>query len=284
MQAAKFKTKKELGVMGNISFNFKGQVVVVTGGASGIGRATAEKFNQAGARVVLVDKDLARGKLVSKALDADFACVDVSNVRQIEKMARNIQAVLGKVNILVNNAGIEYNDRGNILTMPMKDLRRIFEVNLMGYINMVRALVPLMDSGGRIINVSSVQGLTAHLPGTSYQAAKSGILGLTRALAIELAPREITVNTIVPGAIKTEGMGAVRAKGSAILDPYRRRIPLGRRGHADEVAGPILFLASDLASYITGTTLVVDGGYLISITPDLPEQPTPRSRRDPDLE
>jgi NAD(P)-dependent dehydrogenase (short-subunit alcohol dehydrogenase family) len=265
----------------NVVFNFKDSVVIVTGGASGIGKATVQQFKEAGATVVLVDQNLELGKLVAEEFGVYFVLADVSDAREVKKTALAVQKEFGQINILVNNAGIEYNDRGSILAMLEEDLRRIMDVNLMGYINMVRSYVPLMGSGGRIINVSSVQALAAHLPGTSYQATKAGILGLTRALAIELASKGITVNAIAPGAIKTEGMGAARA-GSGILDPYRRRIPLGRRGHAKEVAWPILFLASDVASYITGETFVVDGGYTISITPDLPDHVTPHSLDDPD--
>lgn len=263
-----------------MKFDFSGKTAVVTGGASGIGKAVVGMFDHAGARVLLIDKNEEGGKaVVEHKRNTLFYCADVTEPTALSSILKETGV---RPNILVNNAGIEYNDRGNILTMSEDEMRHIIEVNLFGYINMVRVFAFSMKRMGRIINVSSIQALGAHLPGTSYQVAKAGILGLTRALAVELAPREITVNAVLPGAIKTEGMGATRVSESAILDPYRRRIPLGRRGDADEVAAPILFLASEKAAYITGTTLVVDGGYLTNITPDFPNEPTPRVAYDPD--
>ncbi len=270
--------------MNNIKFDFTGSVCVVTGGASGIGKSTVQMFAEAGASVVIVDIDRSRGEAMVKEFGAQvlFVQADVSNSGDVARATKAALDAFGKIDILVNNAGIEYNDRGSILEMPYDDFMRILNVNLIGYINMARSCVPMMQFGGRVINVSSVQGLAVHLPGTSYQVAKAGILGLTRALSIELALRGITVNTIAPGAIRTEGMGATRVGESSILDSYRRRTPLGRRGRPNEVAAPILFLASDLASYITGTTLIVDGGYFINLTPDIPGQPTPHPPFDPD--
>ncbi|MBI5004032.1 SDR family oxidoreductase [Candidatus Kaiserbacteria bacterium] len=264
-------------------FNFKDKVVVITGGVSGIGRATAEMFAKADANVAVLDLDDTEGKVFAEDVGM-FIHTDVSHEIDVARAIQTVVATFERIDVLVNNAGIEFNDRGNLIDMPREDMRRIIEVNLFGYINMVRACVPHMRPGSKIVNVSSVQGLAAHAPGTSYQIAKSSILGLTHSLAIELAPKGINVNTVIPGAIKTEGMGAVRASSSSILDPYRRRIPLARRGWAAEVAGPILFLSSSLANYMTGSTLVVDGGYLINLTPDMGgEVPTHGQAEDPDL-
>ena len=260
-------------------FDFSGATVVVTGGASGIGKATARLFADAGANVLILDRKVKtelQGRHPVRTIKTD-AGNDAS-----VKNAAALQAKRGPIHILVNNAGIEYNDQGNLLAMPWDKLLHIINVNLVGYLRVARAFLPLMQNGGRVINVSSIQGLGAHSPGTSYQAAKAGILGLTRALALEVASRRITVNSVLPGAIATEGMGAVRAGGNAILDRYRRRAPLGRRGFPEEVANAIAFLASDEASYITGTEIVVDGGYIMNITPDDPAQPTPLVDNDPD--
>lgn len=267
--------------MNNIAFNFAGKVVIVTGGASGIGMATVQMFARAGASVVLVDINQLGGEIITKELGKQvlFVRADVSNREHVDHAAKAALDAFGKINILVNCAGIEYNDRGNILEMPHDDLMRILEVNLFGYIHMARSCIPHIPRGGRIINVSSLQAFGAHLPGTSYQVSKAGILGLTHSLSIELAQRGITANTIAPGAISTEGMGKARS-GQSGIDPYRRQIPLGRRGWPEEVAYTILFLASEEAGYITGTTLVVDGGQNINLTP--PGESTPFSPNDPD--
>lgn len=247
-------------------FDFHSKVVVVTGGGSGIGKATALAFAECGAKVIVLDIK----RIESPEKEILCKAVDVAVANEVERAVREAIEQLGadSIHVLVNNAGIEFNDVGNLIDMPVDKLRRIVDVNLYGYINCARVVAPYMPKGGRIVNVSSIQGLAAHLPGTSYQVSKSGILGLTHALAVELASKGINVNVVAPGGIATEGMGAVRSGESDIIDRYRKRIPLGRRGWPEEIAGPILFLCSDLASYITGATIIVDGGYLINITPD----------------
>lgn len=274
--------------------DFKDRVIVVTGAASGIGKATAYAFAEHGASVAVVDINAERGTAVSKDLEEKgckslFVETDVSDPKATDQMAERVLRTYGKIDVLVNNAGIEFNDRGNIIDMPYEDLDKILQVNLYGYIHCARSVVPNMRKrrqGGKIVNVSSIQGLAAHLPGTSYQVSKAGILGLTRTLAVELAPYKINVNAVAPGAISTEGMGAVRSGQSGIIDAYRRRIPWGARGFPEDVAGSILFLSSEYARYITGQTLVVDGGYSTSLTPSmfmLDPASHPMLSGDPDL-
>jgi NAD(P)-dependent dehydrogenase (short-subunit alcohol dehydrogenase family) len=270
--------------MSNIKFNFTDKVVIVTGGASGIGKAAVRMFAEAGANVVVVDTDRPGGKAVASECGERvvFMHADVSREKDTDFLAKLVMQRFGAIDILVNNAGIEYNDRGNLITMPCDDMMRIIGVNLFGYIQMVRVCVPHMKPGGRVINVSSLQGLAAAFPGTVYQVSKAGILGLTRSLAIEIALNGITVNSVCPGAICTEGMGAARAGESKSFDIIRRRIPAGRRGWPHEVAALIAFLASDIASYMTGGDYVVDGGLLINISADDPDTPTPSVSNDPD--
>jgi NAD(P)-dependent dehydrogenase (short-subunit alcohol dehydrogenase family) len=251
--------------------SFANKVVAITGAASGIGKATAYAFASRGAAVALLDINkhvmVVAEQIVQSGGRASYYIGDVSQQLSVNQFQSITMRDFGPVNYLINNAGIEINTKGNLLDMPWADLERILQVNLTGYILCCRAFMREMPTGGRVVNVSSVQGLTAHRPGTSYQASKSGILGLTRALAIEVAQRGITVNAIAPGAIETEGIGSVRAGDPGILAGYQHRIPLGRRGTPTEVAGPIMFLCSDLANYINGTCLVIDGGYTINITP-----------------
>jgi len=274
-----------------MSMNFKDKVAIVTGAASGIGKATAYALSKHGASVVVADINTEKGSEVSRKINENgyrsiFVDVDTSKPSLTNDMIDKAIKEFGKVDILVNNAGIEFNDIGNILEMPYDKLDRILQVNLYGYINCARSVIPKMikrGQGGKVVNVSSLQGFAAHLPGTSYQVSKAGILGLTISLAIELAPYGINVNAVAPGAIATEGMGAMRAGQSKIIDAYRRRIPWGRRGKPEEVTYPILFLCSDYASYITGAVLVVDAGYSIALTPDSIMPIRPLMKDDPDL-
>lgn len=238
--------------------DFKGRKVVVTGGGSGIGKATTLAFAHAGAEVIILDVNEGLGRAVRALSDnIGFAHVDVSDPFAVGKCAERI----GPIDILVSNAGIEYNDAGNLLTMDEERLHHILDVNLMGAINCARAFVPRMKPHGRVVFVSSTQAFAACLPGTSYQASKAGLIGVAKALAIEVARMDINVNVICPGGVATEGMGAVRAGDSEEgLNDYRRRCMLGRRARPEEIAGPILFLCSHMASYITGEVMVVDGG------------------------
>lgn len=271
--------------MSNITWDFTDKVVIVTGGASGIGKATVEAFAEAGAYVVLVDTNSTKAQEVVEQFHDDQILFVKGDVGEPETAALAVQAALvknGEIDILVNNAGVEYNGCGNIITMPIETMMRIFQVNLFGYIYMLRACVPHMKFGGRVVQVSSLQGMAAALPGTSYQASKGAIIALTKSLAIEYAEKGITVNTVCPGAICTEGMGKARADGSSSMDPTRRRIPTGRRGHAHEVANAILFLASQQASYINGTELIVDGGLFSSLSAYDPNRPTLNVPNDPD--
>lgn len=253
---------------------FKDKIVCVTGAASGIGKATAKAFVKSGAFVILIDINKTSGLELEKEINRDgkyslFLETDISDLESVKDSVSEISKRFGNVDILVNNAGIEINSKGSLIDMDYVDVNKILGVNLSGPINCCKEIVPLMKKkGGAIVNVSSIQALAAHKPGTSYQISKSALLGLTNSLALELADYNIRVNTIIPGAISTEGMGKIREGSSKIIDSYRKIIPLSRRGSPEEVADPILFLCSDMASYITGSELVVDGGYTKNLTPE----------------
>lgn len=239
------------------NIRFSGKTVVVTGGGSGIGRATAIAFAEHGAMTFVVDISAEAGaRVVEEHSNLCFRQGDVSRLEEIEAVRESIGE---PVDILVSNAGIEYNDVGNLLTMPVDKLQRILGVNLMGAINCARVFMPTMPRGGKVVFVSSLQAFAACLPGTSYQASKGALISLTKALAIEVALNGINVNVICPGGVATEGMGAVRA-GDSGLDDFRRLNPMGRRAWPEEIAYPILFLCSEWASYMTGQILQVDGG------------------------
>ncbi len=264
--------------------DFFGKVAVVTGGASGSGEATCRAFAACGAYVVILDINVELGKRLEAELGTNtmFLEADVASTNSLLETARIVEEMHGNVNFLIGNAGMELNHSGNLITMPEADLLKILDVNLVGNMRLARAFVPIMkEPGGRIVFTGSVQSFTAHLPGTSYQASKAGLLGLARALAIELAPN-ITVNVVCPGAIKTQGLGAVRGGDPGVINGYRNIIPLQRRGHPEEVAGPILFLCSELANYINGASLVTDGGYTVDITPPKQREGPPR-QDDPDI-
>ncbi|MGQ9512546.1 3-oxoacyl-[acyl-carrier-protein] reductase [Thermodesulfitimonas sp.] len=240
-----------------------GRVAIVTGGSRGIGKATALALARAGADVVI--------NYVSRASEAEAVVAEVkglgrgaaayrADVSQAGEAAALIDFALstfGRLDVLVNNAGITRD--GLLLRMKDEDWDAVVGVNLRGAFNCTRAAARAMVKArwGRIINISSVIGLTGNAGQANYAAAKAGIIGFTKAVARELGSRNITVNAVAPGYIVTE-MTAGLPEG--VKERLRERIALGRFGEPEEVANVVVFLASDLARYITGQVIVVDGG------------------------
>jgi len=267
--------------------NFGGKIAIVTGGASGIGKAVVEGLAYHGAitHIFDIDERKAREDLeVDDYSNVHFHDVDVRDKSKIKQVVDRISKEQGKPWILVNNAGIEYNDSGNLIDMSLDKSKRIVDTNLWGYVHMLRAVVPLMkkSGGGRIVNISSVQARQSCNPGTIYQVTKSAILGLTKSMSIEYAEHNIRTNAILPGGIRTEGMGNARLdSNSNALDDLIRSTPMGRRGHPEEVAQAVLFLLSESASFINGEEFVVDGGLTSTLLGDhkIPETPV---SNDPD--
>ncbi len=243
----------------------EGKTAVVTGGASGIGKAIATTFAAEGARVAVCDLDRENAEKVAGEIRAAGGAArayetDVSDWGNVAEVAKKVLEDLGAVNILVNNAGIT---RDNLIVrMSDKEWNDVLSVNLKGVFNVTKAFVPgmLRQRSGKVISISSVVGIMGNAGQANYAASKAGIIGLTKALAKELAPRGITVNAIAPGFIKTRMTEALtQDQASALV----QRIPLSRLGEPDDVAKGALFLASELSDYITGHVLIVDGGMVM---------------------
>ncbi|NLW07007.1 MAG: 3-oxoacyl-[acyl-carrier-protein] reductase [Clostridia bacterium] len=245
-----------------------GQVAVITGASRGIGRATALCLARAGARVVVnyVRQEQQAAEVVSEIEQNGGQALAVAGDVGDPEAARHIieTALLnfGQVDILVNNAGITRDSLA--ARLKADDWQAVITTNLSGVFNCCQAVLKTMmrQRRGRIINLSSIVGLLGNTGQANYAAAKAGVIGLTKSLAKELAPRGILVNAVAPGFIATEMTAALPETTRAEL---YRRIPLGRPGQAEEVAEVILFLASEASRYITGQVLVVDGGLTIAM-------------------
>jgi 2-dehydro-3-deoxy-D-gluconate 5-dehydrogenase len=261
-------------------FDLTGQSVIVTGSAMGIGFGIAARCREAGASVFVADIDIdAAAKAVSR-LEAivspgklAYAHADISNSRSAEDVVAKCVADLGAVNVLVNNAGI-------YPIMPIADVNpdivdRIMRVNVHGVLYMTKAFaaqVQRQGTGGAIVNIASMDAFHPSFIGLStYGASKGAVVTLTKHTALELSPLKIRVNAIAPGAIMTEGAaktseggGLTEADRQAIADAMIAKIPVGRMGEPDDIARVAVFLASPAAAYVTGQTIVADGGILLS--------------------
>lgn len=243
-------------------FNFKGRKIIVTGAGSGIGKAIAKKFAEAGGLIAVCDINPEAANLTLKEIEIIGGKglaypVDVSNFSAVEKLVDQIEKSLGGIEILVNNAGITRDSL--LLRMKEEDFDKVIAVNLKGTFNFTRAVLKylLKERWGRIINISSVIGEMGNPGQANYAAAKAGIIGFTKSVAKEVASRNITVNCIAPGFILTPMTDSLPPD---IKERYIKNIPLGRPGTPEEVANLCLFLASDLADYITAQVIRIDGG------------------------
>ncbi|HET8648492.1 MAG TPA: 3-oxoacyl-[acyl-carrier-protein] reductase [Gemmatimonadales bacterium] len=244
------------------AIDLTGRTAFVTGSTRGIGFAIARALHQAGAAVAIVGRDKARAEAVAAEFGerAFGTACDVADAAQVTAAIAAAEGALGPIDILVNNAGLT---RDNLLLrLSDDDWDAVIDANLKGAFHTMRAVIKGMMKrrAGRIINISSIVGITGNPGQANYAASKAGLVGLTKAVAREYAARGILVNCIAPGFIETAMTDALPAEArTALLGD----IALGRLGRPEDVAGAVLFLASDLAAYITGQVLVVDGGMVI---------------------
>lgn len=242
------------------------KTVIITGASKGIGAATAILFARKGYNVVIgYNESYQTAKLLSSSLLSQGYSVlpfkvNVSNKLETDLLIKETVYKFGSLDVLINNAGVAFN--GLITDTEDYDADRIFDVDLKGVFNCCRSVTPVMvnQKSGKIINISSMWGQVGASCEVAYSAAKAGVIGLTKALAKELAPSGITVNAIAPGLIDTTMNNNINVED---LNAFVEEIPLGRIGTADEIAEAALFLASEGADYITGQVLGVNGGYVM---------------------
>lgn len=244
--------------------DLENKIAIVTGAKQGIGRGIALMLAQAGAKVAVVDIDLADSQKVADEIssakgEAIAVECDVSNKKAVDDMMKTVLDKFGSLDILVNNAGIY--PFVPFDKMSEEDWDKVIDINLKGVFLCSQAAAKNMSEGGRIINVSSIASVVGFEGLTHYCASKGGVNSFGRALALELASKKITVNAVAPGAIQTPGA-------SAGMDEERIKqttatIPLARMGQPEDIAGAVVWLASDLSAYVTGQTIVVDGGWTL---------------------
>ena len=251
-------------------FDFTGKVVLITGASSGIGRATAEFFGRCGASVVIGYNGNQNGAHAGVAVINDAGPgkaiavkANVINNREIEQMVREVEDQFGPVDILVNNAG-SLIERLKTLEMTEQRWDEVLDLNAKSAFFAARAVIPKMleKGSGVIVNVTSIAGRNGGAPGSiHYSSAKAAVLTMTKGLAKEFATQGIRVNAVSPGVIDTPYHETFTAP--EVMENLRKAIPMGREGRPDEVAGVIAFLASDLASYLCGETIEINGGLLM---------------------
>lgn len=243
----------------------EGKVSIITGGAQGIGKKTVERFASEGASVIIWDIDIAKGNETLKEMkangmeDVTFMEVDTTRYAQVEEAARNVFASRGQIDILINNAGITRDAAS--LDVSKEQWQQVIDLNLTGVFNCTKAIAPYMvqKKFGRIINTSSLVGIYSKFGQTNYAATKSGLIGITKVWARELSRHGITVNAVTPGFIE---MGTLKNVPDKIIQSIKDKIPVGRLGKPEDICNAYIFLASEESSYISGSVLTIDGGFV----------------------
>lgn len=245
--------------------NLQDKIAIVTGGATGIGKAISLRLAQAGAHVVIVNRradvgQAAAAELVAAGLKASSKAADVSDGAAVDALVKEVVKELGGVHILVNNAGVTRDDL--LMRMKESDWDLVIDINLKGAFNCIKAVSRPMMKGrwGRIVNVASIVGMIGNAGQANYSAAKAGLIGLTKSAARELASRNITANVVAPGYVPTDMTATLPEEAIAAL---LHNVPLARPGQPEDIAAAVAFFVSEEAGYITGQTLAVDGGLVM---------------------
>ena len=249
----------------NNSNTFTDKILLVTGGTSGIGKATALAFARVGAKIVLSGRREKEGVAVVNEIkklgtDAAFIRTDITKDADVKAMVDFAVEKFGRLDIAFNNAGVEW--KGALNQATEAEYRRIFDTNVWGVLNSMRHEIPVMlkNGGGAIVNTSSVAGHVGLAQVSIYIASKHAVEGLTKSVALEFAKQNIRINAIAPGVIATEMFD--RFAGDELRDQIASIVPVGRVGVGEEIAAAVLYLASDAAKFTTGTSLIVDGGWV----------------------
>ncbi len=239
---------------------FQDKVVVITGGANGIGKAAATKFKLEGANVVIWDYSETSSRVLAGELNIDYAVLDIKNAVDVQRCTDEVLQKFGTIDVLINNAGITRD--ASLQKMSHQQWQEVMDVNLTGVFNCTKAISPIMidKKYGKIINTSSVVALYGNFGQTNYVASKSGVIGMTKVWARELGKYNINVNAVAPGFIETEMLKTIPEN---IWNGILEKVPLKRAGKPDDIANAYLFLASEDASFINGITLSVDGGMVV---------------------
>lgn len=263
----------------NKLLDLSGKRAVVTGGGVGIGYGISYRLAEAGAQLIIADisqanLDEAKSKFKDKDWDIEYVLADVSKEEDVRHILQVSSEIWGGIDILVNNAGIYPNKP--VMDMPLETFDKVIAVNLKSIFMLTKAAAAMMidqGKGGKIINITSIDALHPSMVGLAhYDASKHGVWGFTKNVALELAPHGITVNAVAPGGVATPGtqpaqspaQGADDIDMQKVIESFLNKIPMHRMGEPDEIGKVVLFLASDMSSYMTGSQIVVDGGVLLS--------------------
>ena len=235
------------------------KVAIVTGGSTGIGKATAVKYLECGADVVIANRSADAGQEAAEELGCDFTQCDVAEYDQVEALVQATVEKYGQMDVIVNNAGI--GRVGSVEDMSLGDWHDVMRINLNGVMHGTRAALPhLKESEGSVVNIASIYGLVAGPGATAYSTAKGGIINFTRSVAVDYAKQGVRANSICPGFVETP-MTEPNFEDEKFYEYVRGQTPMGRVAQPEEIAGLAMFLASDEASYITGANIPVDGGW-----------------------
>jgi NAD(P)-dependent dehydrogenase (short-subunit alcohol dehydrogenase family) len=249
-----------------MNLSYSNKVALVTGGTSGIGRATAIEFARAGAKVVISGRREKEGRDVVSTIqesggEAAFVQTDIAREEDVRRMVEFTTDTYGRLDVAFNNAGVEW--MGPLDQATEEEYRRVFDVNVWGVLNAMRHEIPAMlkTGGGAIVNTSSVAGHIGMAQVSIYIASKHAVEGLTKAVALEFARQNIRVNAVAPAAIETAMVNRFAGTEGEMREYLKSLHPAGRMGTSEEIAAAVLYLCSDAAKFTTGTSLLVDGGF-----------------------